>query len=145
MLEPACTSRLSIYIYIRGERDSIQQEINFISKSSRQCLYQLHIYIKRVEIGFQLQERGYCIESSKWLHLNLNTGFHQHQKKSRFHQPKRLLPLLGNERKSKITGTNSAYSSLDEVFDERNSCFHLQEHPQRPQELFSTNRNYVPL
>ena len=27
-------------------RESIQQEINFISKSFRQCLYQLHIYIK---------------------------------------------------------------------------------------------------
>ena len=35
-----------IYIYIYIHLYSIQQEINFISKSFRQCLYQLHIYIK---------------------------------------------------------------------------------------------------
>ena len=35
-----------IYICIHTERESIQQEINFISKSFWQCFYQLHICIK---------------------------------------------------------------------------------------------------
>ena len=39
-------SSFYIYIYTYRERESIQQEINFISKSFWQCFYQLHIYIK---------------------------------------------------------------------------------------------------
>ena len=39
-------SLLGVYINIYIERESIQQEINFICKSFRQRLYQLHIYNK---------------------------------------------------------------------------------------------------
>ena len=35
-----------IYMYVCIERESIQQEINFICKSFRLRLYQLHIYNK---------------------------------------------------------------------------------------------------
>ena len=39
-----------VYIYIYIERESIQQEINFFSKSFRQRLSQLHVYIYNIYI-----------------------------------------------------------------------------------------------
>ena len=39
-----------VYIYIYRERESIQQEINFFSKSFRQRLSQLHVYIYNIYI-----------------------------------------------------------------------------------------------
>ena len=85
----------------------------------------LYIYIhKSVENGLQLQQRGYPIANRKWIHLNLNNGFHYHYKIN-------PIPLIGkNSIRQKIyfhQPENPSFRLVETDFRANNGFFKKKE------------------